>query len=146
MVVAGQERLHLLSGCWRRESLLRILALLHNSTYDVSTFHTFSQQLLKPSEWACKQTRTPKCTQDQPSAPSAPKRPRPAASLTSKSPFPHLPSPPDLKIAGNSIFILLSKNFFLSYTAPLPNFRRSQGVPAPSSPLFWAATKVEKHC
>ena len=58
MVLAGRERLHLslppslslsLSGLWRRESLLRILALLHHNTHDVSTFHThiFSQQLLK---------------------------------------------------------------------------------------------------
>lgn len=53
-------------------------------------------------------------------------------------------SPPDFKIAGNSIFILLSKNFFLSYRAPLPNFRTSRGVPAPSSPVFWAAAKMEK--
>ena len=29
-----------LSGSWRRESLLRILALLHHNTHDVSTFHT----------------------------------------------------------------------------------------------------------
>lgn len=29
-----------LSGLWRRESLLRILALLHHNTHDVSTFHT----------------------------------------------------------------------------------------------------------
>lgn len=53
-------------------------------------------------------------------------------------------SPPDLKIAGNSIFILLSTNFFLSYRAPLPNFRTSRGVPAPSSPVFGAAAKMEK--
>lgn len=29
-----------LSGSWRRVSLLRILALLHHNTHDVSTFHT----------------------------------------------------------------------------------------------------------
>lgn len=54
------------------------------------------------------------------------------------------PLPPDLKIAGNSIFILLSKNFFLSYRAPLPNFRTSRGAPARSSPAFWAAARTGK--
>lgn len=52
--------------------------------------------------------------------------------------------PPDLKIAGNSIFILLSKNFFLSYTAPLPNSRTSRGAPAPSSRAFWVAAVMGK--
>lgn len=51
-----------------------------------------------------------------------------------------------LKIAGNSIFILLSKNFFLSYRAPLPNSRTSRGAPALSSPAFWVAAETEKHC
>lgn len=37
--LAGRERLHRsVSGSWRRESLLRILALLHHNTHDVSTF------------------------------------------------------------------------------------------------------------
>lgn len=54
------------------------------------------------------------------------------------------PLPPDLKIAGNSISILLSKNFFLSYRAPLPNFRTSRGAPARSSPAFWAAARTGK--
>lgn len=56
IVVAGQERLHL--PVWRRESLLRILALLHHNTHDVSTFHThFPQQLLKAFGRPCPQTR-----------------------------------------------------------------------------------------
>ena len=158
MVLAGRERLHLslshslsLSGLWRRESLLRILALLHHNTHDVSTFHThFLPTTIKNlSAHAWQQTRTPRCTGERreldPSVPP-PLKPRPPPTCSPcKSPVQFFfSSPPDLKIAGNSIFILLSKNFFLSYRAPLPNFRTSRGAPARSSPAFWAAAKTGK--
>lgn len=53
-----------LSGLWRRESLLRILALLHHNTHDVSTFHThfLPTTIKKLSAHAWQQTRTPRCT------------------------------------------------------------------------------------
>ena len=51
---------------------------------------------------------------------------------------------PDLKIAGNSIFILLSTNFSSVIETRLPNFRMSQGVPVLSSPAFWGAAGVGK--
>lgn len=73
-------------------------------------------------------------------------RPRLAASSPCEVLFSFFSLPPDLEIAGNSIFILLSKNFFLSYRAPLPNSRTSRGVPAPSSPAFWVAAEMEKQC
>lgn len=134
-----------LSGSWRRESLLRILALLHHNTHDVSTFHThFSQQLLKPFGHAWHQTRTPRCTGLRDPTPWCPQTAPNCTQLALQSPFQFFSLPPDLKIAGNSIFILLSKNFFLSYRAPLPNFRTSRGVPALSSPAFWVAAEMEK--
>lgn len=72
------------------------------------------------------------------------RRPRLAASSPCRALFTFFSLPPDLKIAGNSIFILLSKNFFLSYTAPLPNSRTSRGAPAPSSRAFWVAAVMGK--
>lgn len=141
-------------GSWRRESLLRILALLHHNTHDVSTFHTHFSPTTLATFWTCMDTklahrgahkvgtRAPcKCSKKSSFPP-----PKACSRLALQSPSSVCAPPPDLKIAGNSIFILLSKNFFLSYTAPLPNFRTSRGVPAPSSPAFWAAAEVEKQC
>lgn len=141
-------------GSWRRESLLRILALLHHNTHDVSTFHTHFSPTTLATFWTCMATklahrgahkvgtRAPcKCSKKSSFPP-----PKACSRLALQSPSSVCAPPPDLKIAGNSIFILLSKNFFLSYTAPLPNFRTSRGVPAPSSPAFWAAAEVEKQC
>lgn len=133
-----------LPGLWCRESLLRILAPLHHNTHDVSTIHThffLPQQLLKPFGHACHQTCTTRCTRAPGPDPWVPPARHPAHPA---KPLAVFSLPPDLKIAGNSIFILLCKNFFLSYTAPLPNFRTSRGVPAPSSPASWAAARMEK--
>lgn len=146
MVLAGQERLHLSlacgagspsSGSWRSYTTTLM-------TYQHFT-HIF-QQLLKPFGHACPpkwHTTAHRTLGPDPlvatNGPNLlPARPAKSFSLFSL--------PPDLKIAGNSIFILLSKNFFLSYRAPLPNSRRSRGVPAPSSPTFWAGAEMEKQC
>lgn len=113
-------------------------------SWRINISHTFFQQLLQPFGHAWHQTRTPRCTGGWDPTPWCPKNgpylqpARPAKSFSVFS------LPPDLKIAGNSIFILLSKNFFLSYRAPLPNFRTSRGVPALSSPAFWVRAEMEK--
>lgn len=135
-----------LSGLWRRESLLRILALLHHNTHDVSTFHThfpttittFRTCMAPKWHTTVFEGLEPDSLMPQNALSASPARPTKC--------FSGFSLPPDLKIAGNSIFILLSKNFFLSYRAPLPNFRTSRGVPAPSSPVLWAAAEAEKQC
>lgn len=116
-------------------------------SWRINISHTFFQQLLKPFGHACPpQTRTPRCTGLWDPTPWCPQTAPTCSQLALQSPFQFFSLPPDLKIAGNSIFILLSKNFFLSYRAPLPNSRTSRGVPAPSSPAFWVAAEMEKQC
>lgn len=113
-------------------------------SWRINISHTFSPTTIKsfrasvPSDPRNTLTghrdKTPRCPWNGPGL-----RPVPPA-----KPFSGFSLPPDLKIAGNSIFILLSKNFFLSYRAPLPNSHTSRGVPVPSSPAFWVAAEVEK--
>lgn len=104
-----------LPGLWRRESLLLILALLYttHSTRDVSTFRTlfsdnYSDLLdlrgTKPAHQPAHGvgTRLGQCCKTTPNQEPA----RPGTALG------FFLWPPDLKIAGNSIFIFLSKNFF----------------------------------
>lgn len=113
-------------------------------SWRINISHTFSPTTIKtfrtcvPSDprntLPGHRDETPRCPQNGPGLPPVP----PAL------PFSGFSLPPDLKIAGNSIFMLLSKNFFLSYRAPLPNSHTSRGVPVPSSPAFWVAAGVEK--
>lgn len=146
MVLAGQERLHLSlacgagspsSGSWRSytTTLMTYQHFTHIFPTTIKTFRT----CMAPN-W-----HTTVCWGPKPDS----LMPQNALNLQPARPakcFSVFSLPPDLKIAGNSIFILLSKNFFLSYRAPLPNFRTSRGVPALSSPAFWVAAKVEKQC
>lgn len=87
---------------------------------------------MAPNTHTQKGAGTPVCSQDEPLC----------SQLIVQKCFAIFSLPPDLKIAGNSIFILLSKNFFLTYRAPLPNFRTSRGVPALSSPALWVAATM----
>lgn len=148
LVLVGQERLHRSQACgagcpssgsWRSYTTTLM-------TYQHFT-HTFSppEQLYKPFGRLC---NTPKKSTVHRAVGSRPlgghQRPQTCTQLALRSPLHFFPLPPDLKIAGNSIFILLSKNFFLGNTAPLPNSRTSRGAPAPSSRSFWAAAVMGK--
>lgn len=132
-----------LSGSWRMVSLLRILALLHHNTHDVSAFHTHFPPLGDYQNLSDVNATPPKRSTVLRAVCSRPlgarRRQQTCSQLALRSPLHFSLCQLILKIAGNSIFILLSKNFFLSNTAPLPNCRTSRGVPAPSSRSFWVA-------
>lgn len=113
-------------------------------SWRINNSHTFSQQLLKPLGRACPQTRATPWRDTGTRPLGGPRTALGCDRSPLQSPFRVFSLPPDLKIAGNSIFILLSKNFFLSYRAPLPNSHRSRGVAVPSSPTFWVEAEAEK--
>ena len=123
------------SGSWRSytTTLMTYQHFTHISPTTIKTFRT-SVPSNPRNTLTGHRDKTPRCPWNGPGLRLVP----PA------KPFSGLSLPPDLKIAGNSIFILLSKNFFLRYRAPLPNSHTSRGVPVPSSPAFWVAAGVEK--
>lgn len=144
MVLAGQERLHLSlacgagspsSGSWRSYTTT-LMTYQHFTHIFPTTIKTFRMCMVPNSHTTVHMRLGPDPLVPQNGPNLQPARPAKSFSVFSL--------PPDLKIAGNSIFILLSKNFFLSYRAPLPNFRTSRGVPALSSPVFWVAAEMEK--
>lgn len=146
MVLAGQERLHLSvargagspsSGSWRPYTTT-LMTYQHFTHIFPTTIKTFWTCMPPNLQTTVHRTLGPDhlVPTNGPNLQPA----RPGKSITVSS------LPPDLKIAGNSIFILLSKNFFFSYRAPLPNSHMSRGVPALSSPAFWVAAEMEKQC
>lgn len=142
--LAGQERLHLSlacgagspsSGSWRSYTTT-LMTYQHFTHIFPTTIKTFWTCMAPNSHTTVHRTLGPDPLVPHNGPNLQPARPAKCFSVFSL--------PPDLKIAGNSIFILLSKNFFLSYRAPLPNFRTSRGAPALSSPVFWVAAEMGK--
>lgn len=141
---AGQERLHLSlacgagspsSGSWRSYTTT-LMTYQHFTHIFPTTITTFCTCMAPNSHTTVHRRLGP-----EPLVPHIGPNLQPASPAKSFTAF---SLPPDLKIAGNSIFILLSKNFSLSYRAPLPNFCTSRGAPALSSPALWVAAKMEK--